>query len=356
MLNAQFESEVLRLTNEFRQQNGLGPLTIDRNLEEAADQHTQNMAQQDFFSHTGKDGSTPSSRTNSAGYETGFVGENIAAGYSTPQQVVDGWINSPGHRANMLNANYNEIGIGYYYMQNDTGSVNYYHYWTQVFGKGTIEATPTPPAPTAPSTTDPQPSTPAPNPQPVENVTVPSSTSAPEATPEASLESGTSSPNTNGPSFNPPSVSMRGSSKADRMMGDRMNNIVNGLKGNDRLFGRAGNDEISGGRGRDRISGGTGDDLLKGGRGRDVIRGGRGLNRVTGNDGRDIFVLLPGAGHTKVTDFRIGTDRIRLGGNLSLGNINIRQQGENTLIETGDDVVGVLKGVTASELTPEAFM
>ncbi|UBF24763.1 CAP domain-containing protein [Kovacikia minuta CCNUW1] len=65
-----------------------------------------------------------------------MTGENIAAGYSTPEQVVQGWINSPGHRANLLNPSYTELGIGYYYLANDTGSVNYKSYWTQDFGSG----------------------------------------------------------------------------------------------------------------------------------------------------------------------------------------------------------------------------
>jgi hypothetical protein len=84
---------------------------------------------------TDKDGSTIGQRVTAAGYQWSFTGKNIAAGYTTPQAVVNGWINSPGHRANMLNPNYQEIGIGYHYLSNDTGQVNYYHYWTQNFGK-----------------------------------------------------------------------------------------------------------------------------------------------------------------------------------------------------------------------------
>ncbi|WP_272063403.1 CAP domain-containing protein [Oscillatoria sp. CS-180] len=139
--NSAFEQEVVRLTNEFRQQNGLDRLVVDTDLADTADLHSENMARQDFFSHTGKDGSEPWDRAKGEGYESGFVGENIAAGtlYSTPEDVVQGWIDSPGHRANMLNPDFNEIGVGYYFLENDTGSVNYNHYWTQVFGKGTIE-------------------------------------------------------------------------------------------------------------------------------------------------------------------------------------------------------------------------
>ncbi|GAB4476465.1 MAG: hypothetical protein OHK0037_38080 [Elainellaceae cyanobacterium] len=130
-----FIAEVLRLTNEFRQQNGVQPLTYNSKLGNAAQGHTINMANLDFFSHTGKDGSTIGQRVTASGYQWSFTGENIAAGYTTPQAVVNGWINSPGHRANMLNPNYQEIGIGYHYLSNDTGQVNYYHYWTQNFGK-----------------------------------------------------------------------------------------------------------------------------------------------------------------------------------------------------------------------------
>ncbi|MEL6319305.1 MAG: CAP domain-containing protein [Cyanobacteria bacterium J06626_14] len=163
MQNNAFEQEVLKLTNEFRQKNGLKPLVIDQDLDEAADIHSKNMADQDFFSHTGKDGSRPWDRAERAGYESRTVGENIAAGYRTPEAVVQGWIDSPGHRANMLNPNYNEIGLGYYYLQDDRGSVNYNSYWTQLFGRGTIES----PAPDPSPAPNPQPApTPAPAPTP----------------------------------------------------------------------------------------------------------------------------------------------------------------------------------------------
>jgi uncharacterized protein YkwD len=131
-----FMNEVLRLTNEFRAQNGLAPLTLNGELNAAAQQYSRTMAQDDFFSHTGKDGSQPWDRAGAIGYEARAMGENIAAGQTTPQEVVQGWINSPGHRENLLNPNYTELGVGYFHMQNDTGKVNYRHYWTQLFGSG----------------------------------------------------------------------------------------------------------------------------------------------------------------------------------------------------------------------------
>ncbi|MDX2216109.1 MAG: CAP domain-containing protein [Oculatellaceae cyanobacterium bins.114] len=129
-----FVEQVVNLTNAFRQQFGLQPLTLNAKLTTAAQTHSQNMAIHDFFAHTGVDGSQPWDRMVAAGYRWAQAAENIAAGQQTPEAVVNAWINSPGHRANMLNANLREIGVGYYELLNDTGSVNYGRYWTQDFG------------------------------------------------------------------------------------------------------------------------------------------------------------------------------------------------------------------------------
>lgn len=123
-----FEAEVLQLVNEYRAANGLGPLQSDPRLNAAADNWSEAMAEGDFFRH-----STPA-QVEEQGYDWRSWGENIAAGQPTPESVVNAWINSPGHRANILSDSYQEIGIGYYYLDDDTGSVNYHHYWTQTFG------------------------------------------------------------------------------------------------------------------------------------------------------------------------------------------------------------------------------
>lgn len=129
-----FVQQVLDLTNQFRSENGLPPLTLNSQLNAAAQEQSQDMAEQDFFNHIGLDGSTPATRAQDQGYSFSFIGENIAAGYQTPEEVVQGWIDSPGHRENLLNPNYAEIGIGYFYLANDTGVENWNSYWTQVFG------------------------------------------------------------------------------------------------------------------------------------------------------------------------------------------------------------------------------
>jgi uncharacterized protein YkwD len=131
-----FIDEVVKLTNQFRRRNGLKPLTQNAKLTEAAQLHSQNMGVQDFFDHYGRDGSTPFQRITAAGYQYFFAGENIAAGYFKPKEVMKGWIDSPGHRANLLNPNFKEIGVGYHYQAQDTGNINYFAYWTQNFGAG----------------------------------------------------------------------------------------------------------------------------------------------------------------------------------------------------------------------------
>lgn len=134
-----FIQEIIDLTNQYRVEHNKQPLVVDSALTDAAQLHSEDMAKQDFFSHVGLDGSRSWHRAEAAGYESGMVGENIAAGYTTPASVVEGWIKSEGHRENLLDERFNEIGVGYFVLEDDMGEVNYTTYWTQVFGMGTIE-------------------------------------------------------------------------------------------------------------------------------------------------------------------------------------------------------------------------
>jgi uncharacterized protein YkwD len=119
--------QVVDLTNQHRVAAGCAPLIISPQLTAAAAAHSQDMATNNFFSHTGSDGSTPWDRIRRTGYSYRSAAENIAAGYRTAEDVVQGWYNSAGHRQNMLNCNLREIGVAYA----DGGS--YGRYWTQVF-------------------------------------------------------------------------------------------------------------------------------------------------------------------------------------------------------------------------------
>ncbi|WP_424933919.1 CAP domain-containing protein [Amaricoccus macauensis] len=124
-----FEAEVLELTNDFREENGLDPLAANAALTAAAEGWSKEMAQGDFFEHS----DTPEI-VEEEGYDWQSLGENIAAGYPTPEEVVEGWINSEGHRENLLSEKFTEIGVGYYFRDNDGGDAPFGHYWTQVFG------------------------------------------------------------------------------------------------------------------------------------------------------------------------------------------------------------------------------
>jgi uncharacterized protein YkwD len=121
--------EVVRLTNVERAKAGCGPLTVDARLAASAQAHTADMAQNNYFSHTSLDGRTMVDRIRATGFPLTAVGENIAAGGTTAAQTMDMWMNSPGHRANILKCSYTQIGVGYA----EGGSYRYY--WTQDFGR-----------------------------------------------------------------------------------------------------------------------------------------------------------------------------------------------------------------------------
>lgn len=111
-----FETEILRLTNEFRVANGLYPVAYNATLSTAARNHNLDMINNNFLSHTGSNGSASYDRALAVGYQpygwgVAYVGENIAAGHNSPQAAFNGWLNSPSHRANMLRPEYRELGV-----------------------------------------------------------------------------------------------------------------------------------------------------------------------------------------------------------------------------------------------------
>ena len=99
---ADFESEVIDLVNAERATQGLHALNVDDNLATAARDHSEDMGLQDYFDHTSLDGRTVSDRITAAGYFYNAYGENIAAGYQPPEDVIDGWMSSSGQRANIV--------------------------------------------------------------------------------------------------------------------------------------------------------------------------------------------------------------------------------------------------------------
>ncbi|MDX2215545.1 MAG: CAP domain-containing protein [Oculatellaceae cyanobacterium bins.114] len=131
---ASFAYRVVELTNFFRDRNGLAPLAINTQLSNAAQNYSRQLALGDFLDHNAPDGSTIESRIRTAGYQPQWWAENIAAGYTTPDQVVQAWIDSEGHRRNILSPELKEIGVGYFNLSPDTGTQTWQYYWTQSFG------------------------------------------------------------------------------------------------------------------------------------------------------------------------------------------------------------------------------
>jgi hypothetical protein len=318
MENPNFVSSVIELTNQARAAQGLAPLVLNAKLTTSAQNFSKEMALGDFFSHTSPTGSTPTTRITATGYLTDAgswrTAENIAAGYSTPTQVVQGWLNSPGHKANILNPDLLEIGVGYYYLTPDTGRVNYSHYWTQNFG------------------------------------TVRGTASAPH----------------------------RGTNNADQLTGNAGNNSLWGFGGNDTVKGEAGNDIVNGGAGDDLLFGGIGSDRLMGEDGNDRLDGfygsGSTANQqdfLNGGTGADVFVLgttgnpyYRGLGFAVVEDFSLASgDRLQLAGKSS--DYVLRQEnryvGSSTLdtviylAAAPSDPLAVLQDVNLSLSSTSAF-
>ncbi|WP_104804106.1 CAP domain-containing protein [Blautia marasmi] len=123
--NADFVQQVVNLVNQERAKAGLSPVTADTSIQAAAQVRAKEIEKS--FSHTRPDGSSFSTALTQQGVTYRGSGENIAWGQKTPEQVMNGWMNSEGHRANILNKNFTKIGVGYH--QNASGT----NYWTQLF-------------------------------------------------------------------------------------------------------------------------------------------------------------------------------------------------------------------------------
>ncbi|MBT0769317.1 hypothetical protein KIH74_10325 [Kineosporia sp. J2-2] len=121
---ATYAQKVLEITNDERAAAGCKALKLNSKLTKAAQLHSEDMNENNYFSHDSQDGRSPFDRMSDAGYNFSAAAENIAQGQTSPASVMDAWMNSEGHKANILNCTYTEMGLGW-----DN------NYWTQTFGK-----------------------------------------------------------------------------------------------------------------------------------------------------------------------------------------------------------------------------
>ena len=308
-----FERRVLELVNQERAKAGAPPLVMNDKLNKVADSHSENMADQDFFSHTGKDGSKAWDRAKNLGYQYSRIGENIAAGQRTPEQVVSDWMKSSGHRRNILDKNYTEIGIGHEFLSNDTGSINYNHYWTQVFGK-----------PLNPSSNQPSRIKPRSSGNSQGNSSKPSISGSDNISivqqPSSKLKIDTKPASNNQPKLlSIQGISKNGSSRNDYLRGTAKNDVLRGNNGNDTLKGYSGKDNLLGGNGIDKLNGGGERDILNGGGGNDRLSGDGGQDLLIGGSGFDLFdfnkAYESGVGRLRrdiIADFQRNVDTIDL--------------------------------------------
>ena len=125
--NNKLEKQVVTLVNQERAKQGLAPLTDNSKLSNVARTKSEDMVAKNYFSHTSPTYGSPFDMMKQFGITYSAAGENIAMGQPTAASVMDGWMNSPGHRANILNSNFTDIGVGV--AKNADGTI----YWTQEF-------------------------------------------------------------------------------------------------------------------------------------------------------------------------------------------------------------------------------
>lgn len=330
------ERQMLELINDERTSRGLNPLQLELRLNDSAEDHSDWMLEQDVFSHTGAGDSSAGYRMQQAGFE--FSGswawaENIAwqsergaPGISDDvENLHASLMNSPGHRANILNPNVTVIGIGV-----EQGDFNG---WDAVMVTQNFAKT------------------------------------------SASLQLDDGSGNGNGdpePSSTPTSgadnlvISSAGTLKGlggnDTITGSSGNDKLKGGGGNDTVSGGGGNDSIFGGGSKDSLSGGNGNDKMYGGNGNDTIDGQAGDDRLKGNDGSDVFVFSGGDDIVKDFDEFNSAEDIDLYLAAGISSYNdllanhMSQEGAHVLIE---DAVGdsmLIKYVQISDLDASDFL
>ncbi len=299
-LASTFEHQMLALINAERAALGLGALTLNILLNDASEDHTNWMLENDDFSHTGENGTSAHDRIVASGYPlevSWATGENIAlqsergaAGIADDViQLHEALMNSEGHRANILNPDYTEIGIGI-----EVGDYDGFEAVavTQNFGTTGADTSAFLDDGTLTEDTGIIVGTSS-------NDTIIASGDGAEITAKAGNDVATG---TSGQDI------ILGGNGDDALFGYEGVDTIKGGNGDDRVFGGDGNDTLSGKRGDDELFGGNGNDLLKGNADNDTLSGGSGNDRLVGGAGADVFIFTEGK--DRITDFNVLEDKL----------------------------------------------
>lgn len=389
-----YEQLMLELVNRERAKTGAQPLAFNGSLNESADAHSNWMISADVFNHTGLGGSSPHQRMINAGYSfTGSYasGENIAwASLRGPAGLQDevellhtNLMNSPGHKANILNGNFQEAGIGFQnggYLTWDAAFVtqNFARSGSKAFltgvamddkdgdrfydiGEGlsglTVSAVSTSGAKYT-TTTGSAGGYNLALAVGTYTVTFSGGGYAP-VTKQVTIGSTNVKldlvdPTTGGTTTG--STPIIGTATANSLSGTSAANTIKGMGGNDKLYGKAGNDKLYGGIGSDGLVGDSGNDRLYGESGKDRLNGGSGNDILTGGSSADSFRFTGKWGADKITDFTNGVDRIDLRGNgLSFRELSIAQ-GHGDSDGRADDVIIKADGQSIALLNVKASL
>jgi serralysin len=332
---SQFEMQMLALINAERAAVGLQALRINSRLNTAAETHSQWMLNADIFSHTGANGSSAGDRMRAAGYVFSgnwTNGENIAwqserGATGISDDVINlhnSLMNSPGHRANILNPNFIEIGIGIEFGQFTSNGQT----WPAVIATQNF----------ARSSAD--------NGGPGDPI-------LPVVSELADTVTGTDIGEL---------IDALGGN--DRVLGNGGADTLRGGQGNDTLFGGDGNDTLQGGAdadklignlGNDRLLGDAGNDSLWGYAGNDLLEGGAGNDSLIGGAGSDRFIFRNGFGTDRVSDFVDNVDTLVFGGGLWDGSMSVRNfvatyatvSGTSVIFDFGGGNVVTVNGVNS---------
>lgn len=403
------EQYMLELVNAERAKAGAQPLAFNLSLNDSAETHSRWMLATDTFSHSGADGSSAGDRMKAAGYAfTGSWswGENLALrSLAAPEGLrdeTDGLhtqlMNSAGHRANILNSGYREIGIGieadqYTTYQAATVTQNFARSGSGSFltgvafddkdgdraydpgeGLGGLTVTVAGASGSRFTATTME----AGGYQlklPADTYTVTFSGAGIEASsrqvtigsqnakvdlvdPAAASGPVVAQPQpepTPAPEPAPINKVMTGTWRSDTLAGQAGDDTISGLGGSDRLYGRDGADKLDGGSGADRLFGEAGNDWLLGGSSRDTLDGGAGNDRLYGGSDHDVFRFTGAWGEDVIGDFQNGRDVMDMRGNgLSFGKLAIRQTdldgdgADDAQIAAGAQLIGLLNTKTAA--------